>query len=185
MDILIRPPRSLTIINSVLMSDTSTARLSGVRSTASRWKSKHPMDYTIVMKFAGPNWLVPLWLATGFWWCNQYNIPEHYMQQFHPDSNPEYTDFIRFEKENIPHQNPERPTLWPWRVTKYEKGGFRVELERNPYYYVVDTLGRQLPILTESRRVWSLNPKFACLKSLQARLTANIVEWNSGTSRSI
>ena len=125
-----------------------------------------PDAYTIVMKFAGPNWLVPLWLATGFWWCNQYNIPDHYMTQFHPDNNPEYTDFIQFEKENIPHQNPGRPTLWPWRLTKYEKGGFRVELERNPYYYVVDTLGRQLPYIDRVKTSLIPEPQVRVLKIL-------------------
>ena len=34
-----------------------------------------PDEYTIVMKFSGPNWLVPLWLATGFWHSEKYNVP--------------------------------------------------------------------------------------------------------------
>ncbi|MFQ6040865.1 MAG: ABC transporter substrate-binding protein, partial [Candidatus Poribacteria bacterium] len=129
-------------------------------------KVETPDDYTIVMKFAGPNWLVPLWLATGFWWCNVYNIPKHYMIQFHPDYNPEYKDFIEFEKKNIPHQNPERPTLWPWRLARYEQGGYRVELERNPYYYVVDELGRQLPYIDRVKSSLVPEPQVRVLKIL-------------------
>jgi len=106
-----------------------------------------PDDLTIVMRFAGPNWLVPLWLATGFWWCDVYNIPKHYMQQFHPDHNPGYVDFNTFVRMDLTHGNPDRPSMWPWRLVKYDKGGFLVELERNPYYYVVDDRGRQLPYI--------------------------------------
>jgi len=125
-----------------------------------------PDDYTIVMKFAGPNWLVPLWLATGFWWCDIYNIPKHYMIQFHPDYNSKYKDFIEFERKNLPHQNPERPTLWPWRIVKYEKGGFRVLFERNPYYYVVDDLGRQLPYIDYVKTSLIPDPQVRVLKIL-------------------
>ena len=108
-----------------------------------------PDDYTIVMRFAGPNWLVPLWLATGFWWSEEYNVPEHYMQRFHPDHSADVNDFVVFEKLNLPHRNTERPSLWPWTITRIEKGGFRVVLERNPYYYVVDDHGRQLPYIDQ------------------------------------
>ena len=131
-----------------------------------RMKVETPDDYTIVMKFAGPNWLVPLWLATGFWWCNIYNIPKHYMIQFHPDYNPEYKDFIVFEKKNLPHQNPERPTLWPWQIVRSEQGGYRVQLERNPYYYVVDDLGRQLPYIDRIKTSFVPDPQVRVLKIL-------------------
>jgi len=106
-----------------------------------------PDDYTIVMKFAGPNWTVPTWLASYFRITEKYNIPKHYMIQFHPDYNPEFKDFTVFQKKNLTHLNEERPTLWPWRILRRESAGFRVILERNPYYYVVDKLGRQLPYI--------------------------------------
>ncbi len=116
-----------------------------------------PDDHTIVMRFAGPNWLVPLWLATGFWWCEEYNVPEHYMKRFHPDYSDEVDDFVLFEKKNLPHTNTERPSLWPWTIDRIEKGGFRIVLERNPYYYVVDDHGRQLPYI--DRVVTTLVPE--------------------------
>jgi len=108
-----------------------------------------PDAHTIVMRFAGPNWLVPLWLATNVAnSCDIYNIPKHYMIQFHPDYNPEYKDFDEFERRwNKTHLNPERPSLWPWCLARIEGAGYRVVLERNPYYYVVDDLGRQLPYI--------------------------------------
>ncbi|MFQ5923990.1 MAG: ABC transporter substrate-binding protein [Anaerolineales bacterium] len=129
-------------------------------------KVETPDEYTIVMKFAGPNWLVPLWLATGFWWCDEYNIPKHYMSQFHPDYNPKYKDFIEFQRRDLSHQNPDRPTLWPWRITRFEKGGYRVILERNPYYYVVDDLGRQLPYIDRVKTALIPDPQVRVLKVL-------------------
>ena len=106
-----------------------------------------PDPHTIVLKFAGPNWLVPLWLATGFWEPDKYTIPKHYLLQFHPDHSADHTDFNELERKNLGHQNPDRPTLFPWRIARYERGGYRVVLERNPYYYVVDDHGRQLPYI--------------------------------------
>ncbi len=108
-----------------------------------------PDEYTIVMRFAGPNWLVPLWLATGFWWSEEYNVPEQYMERFHPDYSDDVDDFVLLEKQNLPHRNPERPSLWPWTIDRIEKGGFRIVLKRNPYYYVVDDHGRQLPYIDQ------------------------------------
>jgi len=125
-----------------------------------------PDEHTIVMKFAGPNWLVPLWLATGFWEPEKYTIPKHYMIQFHPDYNPKKKNFNEFERNNLPHQNPDRPSLWPWRLARYEKAGFRVVLERNPYYYVVDDLGRQLPYIDRVKSLLVPDAQVRVLKIL-------------------
>ena len=129
-----------------------------------------PDDYTIVMEFAGPNWLVPLWLATGFWWCNVYNIPKHYMTEFHPAHNPEHENFVEFQRRNLPHSNPDRPTMWPWRVTEYAQGGYRVLLERNPYYYVVDDQGRQLPYIDTVKSLLVPDPQVRVLKILAGEI---------------
>ncbi|MBM3264271.1 MAG: ABC transporter substrate-binding protein [candidate division Zixibacteria bacterium] len=129
-----------------------------------------PDEYTIVMKFAGPNWLVPLWLATGYWWSEEYNIPEHYMKRYHPDINPAYTDFVEFQRHNVSHQNPERPSLWPWRIARIEKGGFRVFLERNPYYFVVDDHGRQLPYIDRIETTLIPEPQVRVLKVLAGEI---------------
>ena len=128
-----------------------------------------PDEYTIVMKFSGPNWLVPLWLATGFWHSEKYNVPQHYMVQFHPDHSA-YNNFSEFEKKNKNHVNIERPTLWPWKLVKYEKGGFQVELERNPYYYVVDELGRQLPYIDRIKSRLVPDPQVRVLKILAGEI---------------
>jgi len=62
-----------------------------------------PDPYTIVMKFAGPNWLAPASLAIPtFWMLHNSNVPKHYMEQFHPDycaNGPDGYDEIRLECE--------------------------------------------------------------------------------------
>ena len=106
-----------------------------------------PDKYTFVMKFAGPNWYVPLHLATGFWESEDYQMPKHYLKAFDPDYNHAYKDYSVFDKKNLTHFNPDRPTLWPWKLAAIEDGGFRMVLERNPYYYMTDNQGRQLPYI--------------------------------------
>lgn len=106
-----------------------------------------PDPYTLVLKFAGANWFVPLNMATGFWNCDDYNMPKHYLKQFDPHFNPKYKDYSVFDKKNVSHFNPDRPTLWPWKLKEIVDGGFKMIFERNPYYYMVDTLGRQLPYI--------------------------------------
>jgi peptide/nickel transport system substrate-binding protein len=125
-----------------------------------------PDRYTIVMRFAGPNWFVPLHLATGFWWADEYICPKHYLEQFHPDYNPKYHDFVEFDHRNLNYSNPDRPTLWPWRLAQIEEGGYRVKLERNPYYWMVDTLGRQLPYIDRIESSLVLDPQVRVLKVL-------------------
>ena len=129
-----------------------------------------PDEYTIVMRFAGPNWLAPLWLATGWWWSDQYNVPAHYLKQFHPDFNSEYSDYTTFLRKNLSHQNIDRPTLWPWMLTRYDQGGYLTEFERNPYFYVVDDLGRQLPYIDRVKSTMIAEQQVRVLKALAGEL---------------
>ncbi len=131
-----------------------------------------PDKYTIVLKFAGPNWFVPLNLATGFWNSDDYNMPRHYLQQFDPHVNPKYHDYSVFDKKNSSHFNPDRPTLWPWKLTQIADGGFKMILERNPYYYMVDTLGRQLPYIDTVVCNYVPDPQVRVLKLLSGEIDA-------------
>jgi peptide/nickel transport system substrate-binding protein len=128
-----------------------------------------PDDRTIHMRFAGPNWLVPLWLATGFGWSDRYNIPVHYMKQLHPDHS-DHQDFNAFIRQNKSHQNIDRPSMWPWILARYERGGFLIELERNPYYYIVDDEGRQLPYIDRVRSSMVQEEQVRVLKALAGEL---------------
>lgn len=135
-------------------------------------KVEAPDPLTIVMRFAGPNYFCHLQLATGFWNSLEYNIPKHYMIRFHPDHNRRYKDFVVFEQKNITHLNPDRPTMCAWRLKGTESAGSRVVFERNPYFYMVDTLGRQLPYIDYVVSTLVTDPQVRVLRLLAGEADA-------------
>ncbi|MCM2475463.1 ABC transporter substrate-binding protein [Rhizobium sp. CG5] len=84
--------------------------------------------------------------------------PSHYMKQFHPKYQTADRLSSLIEEENVQdwvalHQkmsrsarpeNPDLPTLDPWRNTTTPPAGYFV-FERNPYFHRVDENGLQLP----------------------------------------
>lgn len=129
-----------------------------------------PDPFTLRLTFARPNYFLPLDLASGYWWNEQYNIPKHYMRQFHPDHNPAYTDFVVFNEKNIVHSNPDRPTLAPWHLATLDKAATRVIYERNPYYWAVDTSGRQLPYIDRIETTYAQTAETLLLKAMAGEL---------------
>lgn len=80
--------------------------------------------------------------------------PAHYLGQFHPEFNENAEQaaadagFDSWQDAFNEHYNPfgiseMKPTLHPWYVTEVSSN--RRVLERNPYFYGVDSEGRQLP----------------------------------------
>lgn len=85
--------------------------------------------------------------------------PKHYLQLYHPDPEIGDPEAIRraMDRFQVPSplalyrilkdwQNPEHPRLWPWVYRSYNSTTPQVFV-RNPYYYVVDTAGNQLPYI--------------------------------------
>lgn len=85
--------------------------------------------------------------------------PAHYLRKYHPDPAIGDAKLIEREMKNykLPSpralysymrnwQNPEMPRLWPW-VYRSFKGNPPQAFVRNPYYYVVDPAGNQLPYI--------------------------------------
>jgi peptide/nickel transport system substrate-binding protein len=84
--------------------------------------------------------------------------PAHYMQQFHPDfvdkaaldelvAKEGFDNWVNlFKDKNTWARNPDLPTLTPWKTVNPITTDNWV-LERNPYYYGVDTEGNQLPYI--------------------------------------
>lgn len=110
-------------------------------------------DYTIEFIFPGPSGIVEsMGLAFhGHQWplgFERFGVfaPEHYLSQFHPALNDEMEDYALFEEMAFDY-NVERPVIWAWKPTKWEPGGTELILERNPYYWKVDTAGNQLPYI--------------------------------------
>ncbi|AWV97121.1 ABC transporter substrate-binding protein [Arcticibacterium luteifluviistationis] len=90
-----------------------------------------------------------------------------YCLKAHPDYNPDieaelkannlndWRDYIRTltadpRAVGTRWENPDRPTLEPWKVVEPYKGGATmVVLERNPYFWQVDSVGNQLPYINK------------------------------------
>ena len=120
-------------------------------------------DHTVTLKFAAPYGTFLTELATPLaqepvLWA------KHYCQQFHPKYNSDVNAMVDATEavEDWPSlfrlncgeveapnrwSNAERPTLDPWTVTGegYSAGSTQVIMERNPYFWQVDTAGNQLP----------------------------------------
>ncbi|MDQ7989344.1 MAG: ABC transporter substrate-binding protein [Candidatus Dactylopiibacterium sp.] len=91
-----------------------------------------------------------------------------YCSQFHPKYNAKLDGLLSAENTKdwrqlmrnkcgdieIPTRwaNPARPTLDPWQIKEpYRGAATRVVLERNPYFWQVDTNGNQLPYIDSVR----------------------------------
>ena len=121
-------------------------------------------DYTFKMIFAQPFPSWPEYLASGGI-AGHFRkgrdglgiyAPKHYLEQFHADvigeekANEQAKEAgfeswaLHFLAMNDAYINPEVPVVTPWRpVTTISSNEF--VLERNPYFYGVDTEGNQLP----------------------------------------
>lgn len=110
-------------------------------------------DYTVEFVFASPYPLIVEWLANAIVYS-----PKHYMRQFHPNyteldvlqaqaAAADYENWWQhFNFMNAPVNNPERPVITPW-IWKTNISSPVMILERNPYYWKVDTEGNQLPYI--------------------------------------
>ncbi len=122
-------------------------------------------DHTVTLKFAAPYGTFLTELATPLaqepvLWA------KHYCQQFHPKFNPDVQAMVdateavedwpglfrlKCGEVEAPNRwaNAERPTLDPWVVSGdgYTAGSTQVVMERNPYFWQVDTEGNQLPYI--------------------------------------
>ena len=120
-------------------------------------------DTTVTLKFAAPYGTFLTELATPLaqepvLWA------KHYCQQFHPKYNSDVQSMVdateavedwpalfrlKCGEVEAPNRwaNAERPTLDPWIVTGegYTAGSTQIIMERNPYFWQVDTEGNQLP----------------------------------------
>ncbi|WP_235912935.1 ABC transporter substrate-binding protein [Oceanomicrobium pacificus] len=120
-------------------------------------------DYTVKLKFAAPYGTFLTELATPLaqepvLWA------KHFCKQFHPAYNDNVQAMVdeteavedwpalfrlKCGEVEAPNRwaNADRPTLDPWIVTGdgYSAGSTQVIMERNPYFWQVDTEGNQLP----------------------------------------
>ena len=132
-------------------------------------------DFTLRFSFAGPAPLTEPQLAQfvmggvgpGFG-----PFPKHYLGQFHPDYS-DAADFEEFTEKQNWWTNPERPVLNAWMPVTLEPGN-RLILERNPYYYAVDTVGNQLPYIDRFEVNFAENAEVLKLKIINGEVNIHI-----------
>ncbi|MEM7130069.1 MAG: ABC transporter substrate-binding protein [Chloroflexota bacterium] len=117
----------------------------GFKSDGEVMDVEFPDDYTMIMRWDGPQWITPYIMAQGFWEWEPMMKPQHYLEPLLPTNN-EDIDWEEFEVLDKWWENPDFPTLFAWVVTE-QIPGERWLLERNPYYWKVDTAGNQLPYI--------------------------------------
>lgn len=116
--------------------------------------------YTVEFEFALPNVLflenIAFMSAQPGW--NMIR-PKHYLQQFHPDYVPKdklqemakaaaFEEWYQLFQDKMDFfQNPDHPMLTAWQSTGPIAAKTVHSLERNPYYWKVDTEGKQLPYI--------------------------------------
>ncbi len=112
-------------------------------------------DYTLIIRYPVPFGSFLQMLASHS--QQMANSPAHYLSRYHP----ELGDPALIEREckamDIPSaralygyvksfDNPEHPRLWPWVPRQWRTNPPYVYV-RNPYYFVVDEAGNQLPYI--------------------------------------
>lgn len=120
-------------------------------------------DQTVKFTFAAPYALFLEQLATPV--AQHATLyAKHYCSQFHPKYNDKVADAAKAANLSdwtalfrakcgdieIPSRwgNAEKPTLDPWVIKEpYVGGATRVVMERNPFFWQVDTAGNQLPYI--------------------------------------
>ncbi|MHA1930293.1 MAG: ABC transporter substrate-binding protein [Candidatus Thorarchaeota archaeon] len=116
-------------------------------------------NYTIKFNFAGSYGLFPFHIAS-LGADEITSCPMHYMKQFHIDYNPEgidalieaysVDDWVQLWHRMVNVQNnPDIPTLNTWVLTSWAFAGDTsyIILERNPYYWKIDSDYNQLPYI--------------------------------------
>ena len=105
-------------------------------------------DYTLHFSFPHSNPLFLEYKSRGAYHSSLHIVPEHYMRQFHPKYSDaeDASDLVNHYGWSSRLHHPGMPTIYAWMVTDYVEGQ-RLVLERNPYYWKVDTAGNQLPYI--------------------------------------
>ena len=148
-------------VNDLLLNEDFAATPARYTAGGEPMKAEKIDDYTVRFTFTQPygGFLAELAAPLG---QNPVLYAKHYCKQFVPKYN-ENVDALITENNasdwrnlflqkcgdlEVPTRwgNPDRPTLDPWVVTEpYVGGATRVVMERNPYFWQIDTEGNQLP----------------------------------------
>jgi len=113
-------------------------------------------DYSFKLDFGGPVPSFPLvYFAHVFGFSDDNAVPANYLKQFHAKFNDKAADQAKaaqfeswatyFVSKMNPNQNPEVPRLGAYIIDNVAPN--IVTYKRNPYFWMVDSDGKQLPYL--------------------------------------
>ncbi len=144
-------------------------------------------DYTIALEFEDPYFLLEdilggdTQLGGGQSWRARFFMglyaPAHYLKQFHPkyvskeELDKKVKDakadgwVVNFRLKSQWELNPELPTLGPWKTTTPANNPTWI-LERNPYFWAVDTEGNQLPYIDKVQMTLGENLEVINLRAI-------------------
>jgi peptide/nickel transport system substrate-binding protein len=145
-------------------------------------------DYTVRYVFADPYYLISDLMAgstaiSGHAFQGDMLMgsfaPAHYLKQYHPKyvsggkpaveqmaKDAQYDNWILYFKFlNDYAKNPNVPTITPWKVTSPSTTQ-QWTLERNPYYWAVDTAGNQLPYIDKVQLTLAENLEVLNLRAI-------------------
>lgn len=133
-------------------------------------------QYTFTITFAAPNYIFEEMLPSYEF---EAIVPSHYLKRFHPryagqaridsamavDGASVWKDWFYLKYYPMSPQSVGTPTLWAWTQTNALDQPVQV-LARNPYYWKVDTEGRQLPYVDRIVRTLMPNSEAMLLKAV-------------------
>ena len=158
-------------------------------------------DHTIRFSWSNPYGVFLLNLATSYG-QRVVQFAKHYAEQFDNEANPDGVarmmaddnadDYGRWWKatvgtygQNAEYANPARPHIHAHVPTTEIGGEARINMQRNPYYFKVDTACNQLPYVDTRTWVLTSDPEVQLAKSLSGEIDISRVNISTPTNRAV
>lgn len=138
-------------------------------------------DVTIQVEFAGPNPNFDLTMSKSHNYDRMY-APKHYLQQWHIKYNDQADELAQSEQfeswvqafqyhdlHTQEQQDTNMPDITPWVLTSIDELGNKY-FDRNPYFWMVDTAGNQLPYIDRQIAVMVRDAEVRTLKIISREL---------------
>jgi len=120
-----------------------------------------PDDLTVVISFAAPNPAFDIVMLRSMFPGEKKWAARHYLEPFHVDHNPDaeanataaghenWVGYFTFRNNRTQSgTDVDAPALSPWILRRIDADGNRY-FDRNPFYFVVDREGNQLPYIDQ------------------------------------
>jgi len=142
-------------------------------------------DYTVKMTFSQGNPSFEIVMArSNNGLVRQMFAPKHYLSKWHIKYNDKANDLAKEEgfenwfqcfqyhaDNSQSAMDTEAPDITPWVLTKIDEQGNKY-FDRNPYYYVVDQYGNQLPYIDQQVAVIVKDAEVRTMKLISGELHA-------------